>query len=314
MRETMAEPEQPLEEHAGDGAPPGAAAWLDEVLAVLVLYECPLADSATFQSLDGALARSGGRLELVVYDNSPTPAELPPDVESARWLLRHLHDPSNPGVSRAYREGARIATERGKRWLLFLDQDTRFGEDVLEAYVTAIHAHPAVRLFAPRLRARRANISPCRYQALRGAPLEGIEPGVHRLDSLSVLNSGMCVATEAYSRAGGHDPAIPLDFSDHEFVGRFRRLYPEFALVDTGGEHGLSAAEEQSVENRLRRFDQYCAGARRVTGPATPRPRFVFVVLARAMRLALRHRHPGFLRIFAAHCGVPSARRPAPRE
>lgn len=44
---------------------------MQEVLAILVLYNCRLNTSETFLSLDRALQYSSVKLDMLVYDNSP---------------------------------------------------------------------------------------------------------------------------------------------------------------------------------------------------------------------------------------------------
>lgn len=271
-----------------------AARFAADVLAVIVLYGRTLADAPTFRSLDAALAHGGARLSLLVYDNSADASPLP-DLDRRRWDVHAVHDPSNPGVSAAYRAGARLAASLGKRWLLCLDQDTEIPAGALDAYAGAVEGHPDEVLFAPVLVAGGAVVSPCAYRALRGRSIPPLPPGVHALDGRSVLNSGMCVRLSAYEEAGGHDAAIPLDFSDHELVARLRRRHPRFVVVGTTLGHGLSATEPTSSDGARRRFVAYRRGAARLGGGALARLGVRLHVAARGALLAARWRDPGFL-------------------
>ncbi len=91
------------------------------ILAVLVLYKSRLEDSATFVSLSSSLKNSNAKMDIVVYDNSPTPMVTESEHISDNWRIHYLHDETNPGVSKAYNEGFRIARKLQKRWLLLLD-------------------------------------------------------------------------------------------------------------------------------------------------------------------------------------------------
>lgn len=264
------------------------------MLAVLVLYGRRLEDSTTFRSLGASLTAAGAELDLLVIDHSASAGGWDPDAAESPWRVRYRHQPSNPGVSAAYLDGARMAAKLGKRWLLCLDQDTAFDPGAAAAYATAMRAHPDVRLFAPALRAGGRVVSPCRYRGWRGTPLAQIEPGLHPFLSLSVLNSGMCVDLAAYRAAGGHDPGIPLDFSDHEFISRFATHHRRFVVVDTAARHGLSAVETQGIDARLARFDAFCVGALRATRTPRERAGVIPIALVRAAKLAFRNRHPGF--------------------
>ena len=140
---------------------------LDEVLAVLVLYRQDLAQSPTYLSLGGELRRLGAQLDLLVYDNSEQASSLPENAPADGWRISYQHDGTNPGVSRAYVEGARLGASRGKRWLLLLDQDTVFPPGALDAYVDELRRHPDARLFAPILRVAGRIASPCGYRFKR---------------------------------------------------------------------------------------------------------------------------------------------------
>jgi rhamnosyltransferase len=284
----------------------GTQRVLDDVLAVLVLYGQPLAESATFQSLEADLRQRGDQLDLLVYDNSPVP-HLPP--ASPAWRLDYISDPTNPGVSQAYLEGGRLAAQRAKRWLFFLDQDTRFPPGALAAYVDAVHRYPDIGLFAPLLRAHGSTISPCRYRLKRGVAPRNLHPGLRRLAGHSVLNSGMWISLDEYLATGGHDPRIALDFADHEFIDRYKRRHEHFVALSVECDHDLSAGSVQPIAHRLTRFRSYCSGAHyAIRGPGDALLT-AGVVGARACLLALRHRHPGFLRVAAdALLGINRAR------
>lgn len=271
---------------------------LDEVLAVLVLYNRRLEESATFRTLGTSLGAAGAKLDLLVVDNSTRAGGWDADAAEGAWRIRYQHNPSNPGVSAAYLTGVQMAKRLGKRWMLCLDQDTAFEPGAATAYAVALRTYPDVRLFAPALQAGEKVVSPCQYRAWRGTPLRQIESGLHQFSSLSVLNSGMCVELAAYRAAGGHDPAIPLDFSDHEFVSRFAARHRSFVVVDTVARHGLSAVEVQGVEDRLARFDAYCVGAVRASRTPRERASVASVALGRAAKLAFRHGHLGFVATF----------------
>ena len=276
----------------------------EDFLAVLVLYGQTLHGSATFRSLGAELRRSSSRLELLVYDNSPTALGRPGTADAREWArewdIHYVHDPSNPGVSRAYVEGAKLAVQRSKRWLLFLDQDTTFPPEALTRYVAAIRAHPEIRLFAPILRSAGRIVSPCVYAFKVGSPLRRLRPGPRRLTALSVLNSGMCVAVDDYLAVGGHDVRIGLDFSDHEFVHRFKRSHARAVVLDVECHHGLSTTSSPERPSQLSRFGSYCRGAKYAsTGPLDTMIT-AGIVGTRAALLSLRHGDLSFVRIAAA--------------
>jgi rhamnosyltransferase len=276
---------------------PTVADFTREALAVLVLYGRTLPESVTFRSLGEGLLRLGERLDLLVYDNSAV--ATPPDP-AAGWQIEYRHDPSNPGVSRAYLEGAHVAVARGKRWLLLLDQDTSFPPEAITVYADARRRYPAEVLFAPVLRDGARIVSPCAYRFPRGSPLGSIPAGPQDLAGKSVLNSGMCISVAAYLEVGGHDTRIALDFSDHEFIDRFKRRYPRACILPLECRHGFSGALRSGVEADLQRFRFFCRGLRYASPGGVGSVGGTAMIVGRACRLAVRHRHPGFLRIAAS--------------
>jgi hypothetical protein len=276
---------------------PAVADFAREVLAVLVLYGRALAESVTFRSLEEGLRRLGQRLDLLVYDNSAIASRPDP---AAGWQIEYRHDPSNPGVSRAYLEGARVAVARGKRWMLLLDQDTCFPPEAITVYADALRRYPTEVLFAPVLRAGARIVSPCAYRFPRGMPLRTTPTGLQSLAGKSVLNSGMCISVAAYLDVGGHDPRIGLDFSDHEFIDRFKRRHERVRILPVECRHGFSGELRSGVDAELQRFRFFCRGVRYASPGGLQSARGAAMVVGRACRLALRHRHLEFLRIAAS--------------
>jgi rhamnosyltransferase len=264
-----------------------------------VLYCESLEDSPTFRSLSPSVRELAAPIPLLVYDNSPAPVGRVDAGPYPGWTIRYVHDPSNPGVSRAYQEGARWAAEQSKRWLLFLDQDTSFPRDWLQRYLAAVRRYPEVRLFAPVLRSGERVLSPCRYRLKRGSPLHRLEFGEQSLARVSLLNSGMWVALEDYLAVGGHDLRVALDFSDHEFIDRFRLRHERFVLIDAECLHDFFGTTQQSTASQLHRFRSYCRGARGASRSLLDRMLTAAVVGARAVLLCYRHRSLGFLGIAA---------------
>jgi GT2 family glycosyltransferase len=268
------------------------------LLAVLVLYKERLEESATFSSLFGASHSFNERLRLLVYDNSPAPMHAVEEPRFEGGRVAYISDISNPGVSKAYNAGAQWARRLGCSHMLLLDQDTIFPQDAILAYINAIENNFDCALFAPLLVSGGRIYSPCRSVLNVNLPLRAIDAGRTSTRGVSVLNSGMCVAVDAFEKIGGFDEAIPLDFADHDFFKRYRRHFDSFLLLDVRCEHGFSDRETQDLDKALARFRFYCRGARNaIKGLAdvVPLPALAFV---RAARLSLRFGSPAFLHAF----------------
>lgn len=270
-------------------------ASFSDVLVVLVTYGQSARGCPSIRSLEGQTSEFGYPLALLVYDNSAESAALGDIPDSENWSVVYRHDPTNPGVSAGYRTGAGLARMLGKRWLLFLDQDTQFAGDALARYTDAMDRYPDATLLCPILKAGPLVISPCSYRWKRGGQLPNVRAGRREFNGVSVLNSGMCVTVDSYERVGGHDMAVPLDFSDHDFIVRFQRIVRDFVVVDTVAEHGFSGTAVQSAEAARWRFRSYCLGAMRSSRTTSERVGSAALIFARAVVLAYRYRCPVFV-------------------
>lgn len=268
-----------------------------ETLAVLVLYNRTLDETETFRSLASWPEKTGEKLDLLVYDNSPT-SMFAGRADLGAFRIHYVHDKENPGVSKAYNEGARLGRQLGKNWLLLLDQDTIFPEDAPIAYELAMNEHPGAVLFAPILKAGGKIYSPCRYYLKRGFHPRSIQPGLHTIRHWSVLNSGMCISLPVFEQIGGFDERIGLDFADHEFINRFRRSFDRFVVVDAVCTHGFYDVERVSVESSVKRFALFCEGARASMRGPTDRILLPIQAALRAVKLCTRFKTGRFLKTF----------------
>ncbi|GAM11021.1 glycosyl transferase family 2 [Geobacter sp. OR-1] len=233
---------------------------LDEILAVLVVYQRDITSADSVASLSRSLTTSGFSLDLFIHDNSPFVQSVDNSFKSLKIIYHH--DPTNPGVAGAYNAGARFARESGKKWLLLLDQDTSFPVNALDVYAQAVADNAAIEMFAPRLVSHGRIFSPCGYCAGIGYHLGRVESGLMSLQGRGILNSGMLVRVDAFDAVGGFDERIPLDFADHDFCRRFADKFPAVFILDLDCGHGFSDREEAPLEAALARFAFFCRGAR----------------------------------------------------
>ncbi len=237
-------------------------------------------------------------MDVVVFDNSATAPERCGDYRYDCFRIHYISDVCNPGVSKAYNTGLKVAKKLKKKWLLFLDHDTNFPRYALERYAQALAAYPDIVLFVPILTSVGRIYSPCRYVLNAGFPLAKIKPGVCSTRGKSVLNSGMCISIEAFDRVGGFNESIPLDFADHDFMKRYGKHFDSFCIVDVTCSHGFSGMERIDRDAALTRFGYYCKGARASINNAADAGSLCVLVSLRAARLTFRYRTTAFLRLF----------------
>jgi rhamnosyltransferase len=271
--------------------------FLDDILAVIVLYQKRAGESETLLSLAKSLSGRPEKIDIVIHDNSPAPRWHDDEKECDGFHIRYISDPSNPGVSKAYNAGFQVARQLRKKWLLLLDQDTVFPEGALAIYAAHIEKYGEPPLLAPMLVCDGRIYSPCRHVANVNRPLRVIRPGWARTKGLSLLNSGLCIRLDAFEKIGGFDEGIRLDFADHDFMRRCRKYFTNFVVMDMVCRHGFSDKETRDIDISLARFGQYCDGAKNSMKSIADPFSLLPLALVRAARLCFRFRSVRFLKV-----------------
>ncbi len=273
--------------------------FLDSLVIVLVLYKSDLEASESFQSLDACFKATNASADIFIYDNSPQRLALVLDRYNCK--IHYVWDDSNPGVSKAYNEGFRFGEKNGKEWLLLLDQDTKFESNFLAKYHDAHISNPEISLLAPILELESGEIySPCEYKFPRTSLLKKVDPGVINLQKISILNSGMLVSLKTFKEVGGYDERLKMDFTDFEFMDRYRKIRDSFLVVGTTGIHGFSGFQDE-IGASLARFNRYCqsfvimCSIRHVLSDKIV---LIAIALIRAIKLSLKFKSTDFISIF----------------
>jgi rhamnosyltransferase len=267
-----------------------------DILAVLVLYKTKLFESRTFISLTESLKANEIKLDLVVYDNSPA-HDKNSLFEYPNWQITYISDISNGGVSKAYNTGASIAEKRGIKNILFLDQDTDFPKSTIDIYIKTINNYPNYKLFAPMMLSDNVIISPCRFKHMRGSHINSLNTGPNVLNDLSIINCGMCVDIQSFKKNNGYNEKIKLDFSDHDFIRRIKKMVTnDFVVLDLIVQHQLSSETKNTFNADRIRFDYYLSGGKLSSDNKVELLNFSFNALVRALKLTAIHKKAYFIR------------------
>lgn len=269
----------------------------ENIFAIIVLYKTKLSDSKTFLSLTKSLNVNNTKLDLLIYDNSPE-YNLKGKFEYPEWDITYIPDVDNSGVSKAYNNGAEIAEKKGKKWILIFDQDTAFPENTIDIYTQATINYPGYKIFSPiMLISSNVIVSPCRFKFMRGTSLNHIKSGPHTFHNLSVINCGMCIDINSFKENGGYNEKIRLDFSDHDFIKRFKKVVTdEFVVLDLKVYHDLSTTNQNSFNSDLLRFDYYLEGSAHVSSNSMESIILKVIGILRATKLSLRHKSLAFIK------------------
>jgi rhamnosyltransferase len=273
--------------------------FIDSILIILVFYKSNLEKSESFQSLEACFGATNTNADIFIYDNSPQQLDPIPNCSSCK--IYYVWNSNNPGVGKAYNEGFRYGKNKGKKWLLLLDQDTSFESNFLIKYYDTHTSCPSASLLAPILRLESGDIySPCTYRFPRTFILKEVNPGIVSIENLSLLNSGILIKIDIFQATGGYDERLRMDFTDFEFVDRYRKIKNDFAVVDTVGIHGFSGFQDK-INASFSRFDGYCQSVV-ILCLIYPKPldriQLITFALLRSVKLSLRFRRIGFLNTF----------------
>lgn len=228
------------------------------ILPIIVIFKRDIKDSESINSL---LSTNDNISEIFVYNNSPEIVEIPSIYKGV--VINKIDDYQNSGVSKAYNAGIRFAKENNYNYVLLLDQDTTLPADTLSVYRRQLEANKDIKLCCPVLKTSKGAIcSPLRYKFHRGFPVKKFTHGKYRLKEYSPINSGMLINVDAAIECGGYKEDVFLDFSDFQFIERFKQLYSEFYVLPLVLLQDFSG-EETDSQKLLSRFKLYCQCAKK---------------------------------------------------
>lgn len=251
-----------------------------KILIIIVLYHCKLNESKSFLSLSPPLKN------LIVFDNS----EIPQDITAYAGDATYIHNETNIGLSACYNRAAIYAAKYGYDWLLFLDQDTDFSSVSIFDYEKAIDENPICKMVAPMVKTGIYTMSPMNIRFNFSRLSKGQYGGLIDIKNMGVINSGMCVSVEAFEKCGGYNEAVFLDYSDHEFLRRFRKLYKEVYILSKNIYQDFSVSTD-SKDKSLKRFGLFCQSIRGCEKYTfKDKWTFAFVVFKRACSLGLKYK------------------------
>jgi len=273
---------------------------VDSIMGIVVLHNTLIEESVTIKSLSLSLAADHLVLDLIVYDNSEF-SELQSGsfFTFGQFNIHYYHDRLNSGLGKAYNVAAKIASEKHKNWILLLDQDTDFPITSISKYLVALKSSLQHKLFAPILKLSNNSIlSPCKYYFKRGFVLKSVAAGRNSFKNRTLVNSGMLINLKSFEICGGYNEGIKLDFSDVDFIERFKQVYPEFYLIDLTCLQDFDNSRTK-IADLNKRFLNFCNGANNcLKSNFSDKLQYLIVVFLRAVVLSLRTKNFIFFKTF----------------
>ena len=220
------------------------------IFPVIVIYKINLGASECYRIFLSQLPVD----HFMVYDNSPE--DFVQNMDELPEKAIYLRDLTNGGVSVAYNAAANYACEHAYDRILLLDQDTIFP---VSMYYEMMRCDSEV--CAPQVVLKNGMpFSPTAWHhgMLRGVALSA---GQYSLRDYMLINSGLCVSTELFLRAGGYNEKVKLDFADFQFMHRLLAVTDSFCLLNAVAEQDFSN-DKTDVKVLYGRYCMYIEGAR----------------------------------------------------
>jgi GT2 family glycosyltransferase len=224
-----------------------------KITIVVVLYKQKLKESKTFQTLKQTLfSKAGhlGKIELILYDNSPEKQEFSP-LAYEGILISYVHDARNFGIATAYNYAWEKARGNGSEWLLLLDHDT----ELTDAYVNNVMDLPEmakdIAAVVPSIRSENTMISPVYSNTLRPLLEESPKIGLQEKPVMAI-NSGALIRLEFLNKIGGFNENFPLDYLDHWLFFEIYAKGGKVWLMDVTLDHELSVMDYSRIS--LKRY------------------------------------------------------------
>jgi len=218
------------------------------VFAVIVLYKIDLDKSLTFLSLTKSLQYSTQQLDVLIYDNSPSPCYN--EEKHNLWNITYVHDPGNGGLGKAYNKGLEHAKKIKKQWLLLLDQDTSFPVNTFRTFEKHL-MNDQNNLIVPLLFSNNKIISPFSHFYGYGRPPKNLNPGSYSLNKFTAVNSGIMIKTKLFEKAGGYNSLIKLDYSDISFMHKLQKVDVKMTLIDLVCQQGFFNASNHDLQSNF---------------------------------------------------------------
>ncbi len=184
---------------------------------------------------------------VVVIDNASSPQDI--QALSGLSQITLLRNERNLGLAAAQNQGIRWALQRGAKWILLLDQDSRLASSFWEAMKTyyqglSINDREKLLLLGAHIYEAQARYF-YRYVCPRGPLFSRVPcrpPGLSGL--LFTISSGSLVPAERFKELGGFYEEFFIDYVDTEFCLRgFSKGYRLHVVCSAVLKHRLGKRE-----------------------------------------------------------------------
>jgi len=222
-----------------------------KVTIVMVLYNCELKKSKTFQTFLKHKKRVDDlnlKYDFIIYDNTMEKQNISQEYQGDSFS--YVHDPRNLGIGAAYNYAWEKSRKNGNEWLLLLDQDTTLKEEYLSQIFRKDkqHFNPDIVAIVPQILSNGILVSPLPSNKIsrKKATEKMLDEGVPSYP-LTAINSGAMIKVNFLTKIGGFNKEFPLDYLDHWLFHKIQSLGYNTYVISSVLEHELSVTNYDNV-------------------------------------------------------------------
>src|SRR6187551_853601 len=156
---------------------------------------------------------------LIVIDNSDKDHAFLPVLRNHFPSIQYVKNDDNVGIAKALNQAAAIALKEKGKWLLTMDQDSRFAEGSIEKLVAMTDVVPTdIAIITPVHVNKDVVLKPYAqsWQLIK-----------------KTMTSGNLLNLKAFETCGPFEEKLFIDYVDHEYNFRLRKAGFKLVLVNT---------------------------------------------------------------------------------
>lgn len=224
-----------------------------KLIVLVVLYKKTISASPTISRL---LLQNKDLfdLELVVWDNSPTPC---PEAEVSQLSavfdkFQYISTPENVWLSKIYN---RVLHSNTYDYVLLLDQDSELPDYYFDKLSAAISAFPHISLFLPIVMNNKKLVSPGSFVYFKGKHWKRIKTGLISSKNVLAITSGMVISIKVIlNHQMKFDERLNLYGIDTSFMLSFSKFEKQLYVLRVKFDHDTVLWSNPSADVMLSRF------------------------------------------------------------
>jgi len=175
--------------------------------------------------------------------------------------LVYIDNHGNVGLSVAYNNVILLLRDINYDALIIFDQDTEVPNNYFSSVIQSLIDYPDILIHAPYVESPTVYMSPrifkrhriVRWKAPNSLPQYG----------LCCINSGLVLRKSLFDIVGVYDPSIFLDYVDHEFFQRVRKMNLAIKIIDVKLNQNFSGEAYSNLNGDINRYRIYVKDIRR---------------------------------------------------